>query len=164
MSRSTIRRVFVGAFLVLVIQYGLVGLVGVHSSEPWPTVVLPGFKTVYGTEDTIHIDRPQLDVAFEDGGRASASTAQFLSPIPRSHHPSFLEAQCRPSSISATDRTEQCRAPEGQRWFLHQADQLFAPRSVAAVDIVWSHLRFVPDRQTVHHTPIDTLRLTAPRP
>ena len=164
MSRSTIRRVFVGAFLVLVIQYGLVGLIGVRSSEPWPSLLLPGFKTVYATEDTIHLERPQVSVKFADGSRASVSTARLLSPLPRSHHPSFLEAQCRPSSISGTKQTERCRAPDGRRWFIDRAEQVFAPRSVVSVDVMWSRLHFVPDSQTTRSTPIATLRLTSPRP
>lgn len=160
MSRSTVRRLFVVVFVALVVQYGLVGLVGVYASEPWPAIVLPGFKSVYATGDRFHVETPSIDVVFATEGRDRVSPSRFLDPLPRSHHPSFLSAQCRPVSLSGTMETEACRKPGGQQWFVDRARALYPDRSVRAVEVVWGGLYFDPGTRRVATAPLDTLRLS----
>jgi hypothetical protein len=142
------------------VQYGLVGLVGTYASEPWPAVVLPGFKSVYETEGEIAVEQAAFQVVFVDGGRAAIAPAQMLAPLPRSHHPSFLRAQCRPASLSGTGRTERCRHPDARRWFLARAGTLFPSRAIREVHVTWERLEIGP-RGTVHRRVfLDALRLT----
>ncbi|MFO8099806.1 MAG: hypothetical protein R6T83_09340 [Salinibacter sp.] len=164
MSRSAVRYVFVGVAVLLILQYGLVGLVSLSHSEPWPSLILPGFRSAYAADDTIRIERPQIEVEFADGTRTSVSPSRLLSPLPRSHHPSFLNAQCRPSSQSGSPKTERCVDPAGSEWFLRRADQVFPSQSVTAIDVIWTDLHFVPQAQTSRSVPLDTLRLVSSHP
>lgn len=161
MSRSTVRRLFVVVFVALAVQYGLVGLVGVYASEPWPAVVLPGFKSVYATGERFRVEKPSIDVVFANEGREAVPSSRFLDPLPRSHHPSFLSAQCRPVSLSGTKETEACRRPGGQQWFVDRARALYPDRSVRTVEVVWGYLYFDPGTRRVATAPLDTLRLSS---
>lgn len=164
MSRSAVRYIFGGAAFLLVLQYGLVGLVSLSHSEPWPSLILPGFRSAYSAEDTIRVGRTQIQVEFADGRRTSVSPARLLSPLPRSHHPSFLAVQCRPASLSGSPQTERCTAPEGTEWVLRRAGQVFPSQSVTTVDVIWTDLHFVPQTQTARSIPLDTLRLVSSHP
>lgn len=159
MSRSGIRRLFVGALVVLVVQYGLVGIVGAVASEPWPAIVLPGFKTVYTTSGAVEVPQTTVDVLYADGTRRSMPPATFLSLLPRSHHSAFLRAQCRPASLSGTAKTERCLSPDGARWFIRRAATLAPEQTIRGVDVVWSRLRYAPNERTATTTPLDTLHI-----
>jgi hypothetical protein len=171
-SRSAVRRLFAVAAAVLVIQYGIVGIVGVYASEPWPAVVLPAFKQVYATSGGFRVEQAAIDVVFDaqepghasSPDRRSVPNAEFLGMMPRSHHSSFLSEQCQPASLSGTDATETCRRPQARRWIVERASALFPHRSVARVDVVWSRLHFDPAARTSSTTPLDTLHLSAPSP
>lgn len=159
MSRSSVRRLFVAAFVFLVVQYGLVGVIGLYASEPWPAVVLPAFKSVYSTSGTFEVTQTTIDVLHVDGTRSSYAPSTFLAAMPRSHHSAFLREQCRPASLSGTDATERCRTPDGTRWFVDRASALAPTPRVRGVDVVWSRLRFTPQSSQPSATPLDTLHL-----
>lgn len=162
MSRPPVRLVFALVGAVLLLQYGVVGLVGLHGSEPWPAVLLPGFKKIYETSEGFSMERAQIEVVFKNGTRASVPIDRFLAPLPRSHHPSFFEKQCRPASLTGTSRSERCRTPEGRRWFVARAGHLFPDRSIRGVDVVWERLRIEPETASSTTRPLDTLRISAP--
>jgi len=165
MSRTRIRRLFVVVLVVLPLQYALVGLIGWVDREPWPALVLPGFKTVYATNDTLEVVRPSL-VAYSTADTAHPlSIPQFLDPLPRSHHAAFFREQCRLAFLSGTPATERCLAPEAQRWFVDRADTLLPGITIQRVDIVWSRLRIAPNQlstQAPATTPLGRLTLTRP--
>lgn len=162
MPSSAVRSLFVLAVLVLLLQYALVGLFGLYGTEPWPAVVLPGFKKVYDHSEAIRVERPVLHVQLENGNRMTVPPSQFLASFPRSHHPSFLEAQCRPASLSGTAQSERCRVPEGRQWFLQRADTLFPDQSIQNVTVTWEAVRFDPRTGSMTAHPLDSLRLSAP--
>jgi len=160
MSRSFTQRIRVFALLVLCVQYAVVGIVGWHASEPWPAVVLPGFKSVYEEEGVVTIQAPRFVAHFPDGDTATVQTSAVLAPLPRSHHASFLRAQCRPSSLSGTTRTEVCQHPEGASWLVDRVQAHVPDRLVAGVEIVWERVemrRGAGRGVTTHRTPLDTL-------
>lgn len=161
MTSKSIRRLFVAVLIFLPAQYGLVGLLGdFHYGEPWPAVVLPGFKTVYATSGDIEVDHTTFEVLFANGETVSVSPSDVLAPLPRSHHVTFLNEQCRPARLSGSYRTERCLAPAGVGWFVSRAASLFPQRSVRRVDVIWSRLRVDPPMSTPTFMPLDTLHLT----
>lgn len=162
MSRSLVRRIVVGVALLLVVQYGLVGLIGVVASEPWPAVVLPAFKAVYSASDAVEVVQPSVEVVRGDGSRTRLDVATFLAMLPRSHHDAFFRTVCRPASISGTDATERCQTPDGARWFVQRAATLAHETDVQAVDVVWSRLRYAPSTGLQTALPVDTLRVVPP--
>lgn len=161
MSRSSVRQLFLIAFVVLIVQYGLVGLIGVYASEPWPAVVLPAFKSVYATDNAFTVEKARIEVTFADETAVTIPTPQFLRPLPRSHHPSFLSTQCRPSSLSGTTDTESCLTSDGSQWFTHRAHTQFPDRSIKSVDVIWQRLQFDARKKQRSATPLDTLTLSA---
>ncbi|PEN12316.1 hypothetical protein CRI94_14945 [Longibacter salinarum] len=161
MTKATVQRLFVFIFAGLIAQYALVGVMGTVASEPWPAVVLPGFKSVYDNGDEIVFDKASIQIRFTDGGSAIVRTPMFLHEMPGSHHAVFLSRQCRPASLSGTRATERCMRDEKRQWFVSRAHTFFPDRSVKSVDIVWSRLRFAPNVDAEpRHTPLDTLRLS----
>jgi hypothetical protein len=160
MSETSVRRLFVAVFLGLILQYGLVGIVGAIASEPWPAIVLPGFKSVYDNGEEFIFDEPEIQVVFEDQSASPVRAPTFLREMPGSHHAVFLSQQCRPASMSGTDDTERCLREGNRAWFLSRAREIFPERSVQGVRVVWSKMRFDPatDAQP-RRTPLDTLRI-----
>lgn len=160
MSETGIRRLFVAVFLGLIVQYGLVGIVGAIASEPWPAVVLPGFKSVYDNGEEFVFDEPEIQVVFADQSASPVRAPTFLREMPGSHHAVFLSQQCRPESMSGTEDTERCLWSGNRAWFLSRAREIFPERSVRAVRVVWSNMRFDPatDAQP-RRTPLDTLHI-----
>lgn len=163
MSRSSVRRLFRIAFVVLIVQYALVGIVGVYASEPWPAIVLPAFKSTYAADGSFSVEKARFEVVFEGELSSTVPSVQFLAPLPRSHHPSFLDEQCRPQSLSGRERTESCRPPEGKQWFIDRARSLYPSQSVESVNVVWERLRFNPKSKQQAATPLDTLHLSLPK-
>lgn len=162
MTRSTIRAIFYATALGLIVQYAMVGLLGAqYDSEPWPAIVLPGFKTVYGTSDTLTIRQVEVTVYF-DNGQSSVSPPAFLAMMPRSHSTAFFRAQCAPSDDTTPSGVPPCQMPDGQRWFVERAQALFPEHPVRGVDVVWSYLHFVPADHSTSRTPIDTLQIYSP--
>ena len=159
MSRATVRSLFIGVFVLLVVQYGLVGIVGVYASEPWPAVVLPAFKSVYETSDTLRVEQTTIDVGFKNGGRTTVSPSRFLSILPRSHHASFLQEQCRTTSDSSVPP---CATNTGRRWFFKRAQTLFPGQTVTSIKVIRTQMRFVVTSQSATTIPIDTLQLGSP--
>jgi len=160
MTRAQVRQLFGAAALFLVLQYGLVGVIGLIASEPWPAVVLPGFKSVYATTGAITVEKPAIEVVFRDGNRTTVETPRFLAPMPRSHQTTFLQKQCRPASLSGTPATERCRSESGRQWFLQRASHLFPNRPIRHVTVLWERLRFDPETGNATRTPLDTILLS----
>lgn len=160
MSEARVRRLFVAVFLSLIVQYGLVGVFGAISSEPWPAVVLPGFKSVYDNGEEFVFNEPEIQVVFDDQTTSTVRAPTFLREMPGSHHAVFLSKQCRPESMSGTEDTERCLRDGNRAWFLSRAQEIFPRRSVQGVQIVWSKMRFDPATDAKpRRTPLGTLRI-----
>jgi len=164
MSKSFTQRIRAFALFVLCVQYAIVGIVGWYASEPWPAVVLPGFKSVYEEEGVVTVQAPRFVAHLSDGDTTSVPTSAVLALLPRSHHTSFLRAQCRPASLSGTTRTEVCRHPDGASWLADRVQAHVPDRLVAGVEVVWERVemrRRAGRGVTTHRTPLDTLTVTA---
>lgn len=152
--REQVVKLFAVSFIALVLQYGLVGIVSLYASEPWPAVVLPAFKTVYHTDDVIEVEQARIHIGFENVRDTMVTSYQFLDPVPRSHHGAFLSKQCRPRDLSETASTEVCARPQGQTWFLDKAQQMFPEEKVSSIRVDWERLQLRRDERTV----VDTTR------
>lgn len=62
MRDRTVKRIFIFFLIFLPLQYGVVGITSMINTEPWPALVLPAFKTVFGNEDRIIVPRLELYV------------------------------------------------------------------------------------------------------
>ena len=162
MSPRKVRALFVAAGLGLILQYALVGLIGITGAEPWPAVVLPGFKTVYDDGDTVLLERPVIYVVFANKERVAVEPSRLLSPLPRSHHPSFLQAQCRPATLSGTRISQQCQTPEGRQWIFNQAMAAFPDRPIRGITVRWERFRLNPQTGASSSVPLDSLHLSEP--
>jgi len=159
MAESTVRHLFVAAIIGLVIQHGLVGIVGLYASEPWPAIVLPAFKDVHGRSGVVESKDQHIDVVLTDGQRVSFERPQFMTFMPIIHQSVFLKNQCQPVALSGSEHTDVCRRPEGKSFFLDRAQALFPEKEVRSVDIIWTRLRIDVQTRASETTPLDTLRL-----
>jgi hypothetical protein len=162
MSAARVRFLFAIVGIGLALQYAAVGLAGLYGMEPWPAVVLPGFKTVYDDGTSILVERPAVYVGFKNGDREPVELARILDPLPRSHHASFLRAQCQPATLSGTDATERCRLEAGRQWIFDRAAAVFPTRSVRTVVVTWQQLRLDPASGKTSVHPLDSLSLVPP--
>lgn len=159
MPETTVRRLFVAVIVGLVIQHGLVGIVGLYVSEPWPAIVLPAFKDVHGRSGVVESKDQHIDVVLTDGERVSFERPQFMTFMPIIHQSVFLKNQCQPTTLSGSEATDVCRHPEGKPLFLDRARTLFPEKNVRSVDIIWKRLRVDVQTRASETIPLDTLRL-----
>lgn len=159
MSRAAVRRLFVGVIIGLLLQYGIVGLVGLYAAELWPAIVLPAFKSVYDQSGVIESHNHRIEVEFSDGERVSFGRSEFMTFMPIIHQSVFLDKQCQPASLSGTEKTEVCQQSDGARLFIDRARELVPDRDLWAVDVIWKRLRFDMTTHTSTGSPVDTLRL-----
>ena len=93
LSVKTIKRLFVIVLIFLPLQYTLVGVVGLSSSEPWPAFVFPGFKSVYVYGDNYQINQYVVEVETgEARPRREFTPKQFFYEIPNSQVAGFLRS------------------------------------------------------------------------
>lgn len=159
MSESTVRRLFIVVIIGLMVQHGIVGIVGLYVSEPWPAIVLPAFKDVHGRSGVVESKDQHIDVVLTDGERVSFERPQFMTFMPIIHQSVFLKNQCQPAALSGSEATDVCRRPEGKPLFLDRARALFPEKHVRSVDVIWTHIRVDVQTRASETIPLDTLRL-----
>ncbi|MEX1063292.1 MAG: hypothetical protein WEC12_06790 [Balneolaceae bacterium] len=97
MNRKTVKRIFIFFLFFLPLQYGLIGVVSLYHSEPWPAFIFPGFKNVYVFEaDTYAI----VDLEFQAWCEETEETVvmdplSLFNDIPRSQSQGFLRMNFR---------------------------------------------------------------------
>jgi hypothetical protein len=107
LSTKTVRRVFIIVLILLPLQYAVVGIVGLYSSEPWPTFVFPGFKSVYVYGDSYQINEYIVAVEKKDNRQLREFTPrQFFYEIPNSQLAGFLRSNLESEEdIHSTDES-----------------------------------------------------------
>lgn len=98
MEKSLVKNLFIAVIILLVVQYGIVGIVGFYHSEPWPAFVLPGFKNVYVYDDGFEIEQIMFEV-WADGyeGSVIIQPQELFPQIPLSQIPGFTRTHFRDS-------------------------------------------------------------------
>lgn len=106
--------------LFLIIQYAIVGVVGLNNREPWPAFVFPGFKSVYQFEDGYEIQQYWFQV---NGLRGDSSFTDRLSPmqlftaLPPSQLSGFMDSHFG-SEAHISSFTDETRT-----WLYHEAEK-----------------------------------------
>lgn len=132
-SELTVKRVFIFFLFYLVFQYLLVGLVGVLYSEPWPAFVLPGFKSVYATQNNIEITEPRIVALTSDSTRQPVDALDLFEGIPTSQLSGFL----RSNFGNQIDFSS-----EAKYWFKQRLKQLFPDEKYSGLQIEWRQITY----------------------
>lgn len=133
MNPKAVKRIFIFFLILLPVQYGVVGVVGYYSEEPWPAFVFPGFKSVYAYEGMYEINQYMIEVHNRDGVSLREFTPdQFFYEIPNSQVSGFLRVNMENiEDFQAFDS-------ETRQWFRDRAEELIG---VKAGDIYYLHRR-----------------------
>ena len=155
LQRPSIRRLFLAAFIILPLQYALVGLVGLWRSEPWPALVMPGFQKVY-RPDSITADVYRFEVRFADGSRASMSPTEVLADLPRSHHDAVMKLRFR---AAASPPSETTLSPTLAAWLRQRVRSRYPTQTPVRVTVIRSEVLVVSDATAArrHVRPLDSL-------
>jgi len=159
MERKTIRLLFLVVLVLLPIQYGLVGLLGADVGEPWPAVVLPGFKSVWQNGEKITIPRAAFNVRFASGETETVDPALVLAGLPASHHLAVMRRQYTPASMSGTKRTETGALHASRRWLANRLLDLLPGRDIIGADVVWYSFEYRRTEHASREIPLDTLKI-----
>ena len=118
MSSKAVRILFILFLIWLPVQYGLVGIVGVSHSEPWPAFVFPGFKNVYVYDEGFEIDQTIFEVRPGSSGAPVRLLPHELFPaLPRSQIAGFMRSHFRDEE--GIERV----SPEARQWLRQHAEQ-----------------------------------------
>lgn len=150
---ESVRRLVMGVMVVLVLQYALVGIVGVMLREPWPTLVLPAFQNVWDGNDELAVPRARLVAVSSDSTQFEVPFDSVWGPIPASQQAGFLREQCRPQALSGTPRTERCTLPEARAWMSKQLQDRYPQHQIERLDVVWEEVFFNVNKRTTAQAP-----------
>ncbi|MEX2601549.1 MAG: hypothetical protein WD355_07880 [Balneolaceae bacterium] len=150
MDRKPIRTLFLFVLFFLPVQYGLVGLVSLSHSEPWPAFVFPGFKSVYTFESGSYTVPELQFLAWSDESNepVEISPLELFAGIPRSQSQGFLR-----SNFADAQQTEEL-AEDARIWLKRQTETVVPGLSLQRLDIVWVENRysFEKERGELHET------------
>ena len=93
MNRKTVKRIFIGTGLFLILQYTIVGVVGYIHSEPWPAFIFPGFRSVLVFDDGFEVSRFEFHFPAADSDTTVVTPQQLFSELPDSQLPGFLRTR-----------------------------------------------------------------------
>ncbi|MEX1262163.1 MAG: hypothetical protein WEA58_14925 [Balneolaceae bacterium] len=131
MTKSYVRKLFIFFLIFLFCQYGLIGVISIYKSEPWPAFVFPGFKNIYVYEDGYKFSNAILELYQEDKAEAlSLKPHVFLPEVPTSQISGFLRTSffSEEKAITFNDETK--------NWLMDHAAN-FTDESVTDVHVVW---------------------------
>jgi|SRR6056297_97060 len=133
LSNQTVKRLFIFVLIYLPLQYAIVGIVGLKSSEPWPAFVFPGFKSVYVYGDSYQLNDFVFAVEINDNRLMREFTPrQFFYEIPNSQLAGFVRTNLESAEDSiAFDSST-------RKWFHERGDELLA---ATARNIYYIHRR-----------------------
>ena len=130
MKSKTKRLIFIILFICLPVQYGLVGIIGVIKSEPWPAFVFPGFKSVYVFESGFEIDQTYFEVhPVNRGEPVKLLPYELFRELPRSQISGFMRSHFRDA------KTIESLSQEAKNWIQTEAFRALESRP-DRVDIV----------------------------
>lgn len=121
LSSKTVKRIFIFFIIYLPIQYAIVGIIGLNSSEPWPAFVFPGFKNVYVYGGNYQINEFLLEIEADSSGLSDLqelTPQEFFYEIPRSQVSGFLRA-----TLGSEDKIEGLTS-ESIDWFQRRTTEL----------------------------------------
>ena len=132
---------------------------GLNGGEPWPALVLPGFKNVWDDGNTISMPVADFRIYFGDGTHDVADPRIVLSSIPASHHLAIMRRQFCPASISGSTGTERGRLPETRQWLATRIADLYPGKKPVRVHVEWRRLELSQGDNFPGSVPLDTLKI-----
>lgn len=144
MDRRQIRILFLFFLLYLPVQYGLVGLVSLTHSEPWPAFLFPGFKSVHNFESgTYTISELQIHAWEEDAASPIViSPRELFSGIPLSQSQGFLRTHFADSRQAAELGTD------ARQWLREEVSAIRPDVYPHRIDLVWLENRYFVERRS----------------
>lgn len=119
LSKKTVKRLFIFILIYLPLQYAVVGIVGLKSSEPWPAFVFPGFKSVYVYGDSYQLNDFVMAVENNENSLIREFTPrQFFYEIPNSQLAGFLRVNLESAEDSMVFDSST------RKWFHERGDEL----------------------------------------
>lgn len=141
MEKRNVKRLFAFFILFLPLQYGMVGILGVLFREPWPALVLPGFKNIYFKEDRIELEEPQIFAKVSDREEwVKISASGLFQGLQASQLQGFLFANFRDPAKAAGFSIE------GKRWLSDRLQKLHPGASYTSLKIEWQKKVFKFDK------------------
>ncbi|MDZ7720691.1 MAG: hypothetical protein U5K72_17875 [Balneolaceae bacterium] len=149
MESKTVKRIFLFFIFYLPFQYILVGVVGLHYSEPWPAFVFPGFKTIYSTEGNVEIDEARFFAVpgSKPGERIEIAPSALFEGLPASQLQGFLR-----SNFSDQRKF----SDEAKEWFRNRLDRLYPDENFSSLQLEWSVVSYRHDENSVSITGRET--------
>jgi hypothetical protein len=147
-STTTIKRIFLFFVFYLPFQYMIVGIAGVLDSEPWPAFVLPGFKSVYATQDHVEMTEPRFTALAPANTVVEVDVHQLFKGLPTSKMQGFLKS-------NFSNQTEY--SSEAKEWLEHRLGKLYPRKKFSALKVEW--IQIIYDQQGDSVRIIDKVRL-----
>lgn len=160
-NRDRIRTGFLIFFVYLLIQYGLVGILGAVYSEPWPAFTLPGFKNVFDRGEFIEQRVPEFVAESGNATMYHLKPAQIFHDIPVSHHNGIMRNQFNPERRPSRESIRQLN-PEGYAWLQDRIRKETNETEIRRIMVVWSWHRYQirgEDMNQMSVEPYDTLHV-----
>ena len=134
MRRQSIRTLCILLLIGLPLQYGLIGLISLQHSEPWPAFIFPGFKSVHVyPDDAWTITSLDFELCCDpSAGEVQLSSMELFSGIPRSQSQGFLRSNFGDSeSVAAFE-------DETRVWLRRRTEELYPGYRFERLDAVWN--------------------------
>lgn len=145
MKTKTVRTIFIAVLIYLPLQYGIVGIVGYHHSEPWPAFVFPGFKSVHVYDNGFEIQQTYFDVYADGADEPERMLPQYFFPdLPLSQVPGFLRTH-----FQSSEDVQQL-SPGARNWLKHHADAA-AGVDASRIDVVTEMNYYSHDEMSLRH-------------
>ncbi len=134
-STKTIKRIFLFFIFYLPFQYMMVGIVGVLDSEPWPAFVLPGFKSVYATQEHVEITEPRFVALMpaDTAEQAEVDVYHLFEGLPTSQMQGFLRS-------NFSNQTE--FSSEARVWLEHRLKKMYPQKKFSALKVEWIQVTY----------------------
>lgn len=138
-TRRLVKLVVVPILIYLPIQYGVVGMVDVIASEPWPAFVLPGFKNIYSTQDRVEIVEPHFYARW--GGEHPPKQIVPAQVLFDGLQPSQLQGFIRTHFQDSTKVA--AFSPQTRMWLRQKVQKVFPDRAPpVALEVVWARVTY----------------------
>lgn len=145
MEKRNVKNLFITILIFLPLQYGMVGIVGEMQSEPWPSFVFPGFKTVHHFQGNYVLERTHLEIE-----KSEISDEQhFVTPRQFFYDISVQNINGFMRTVFADQETIDSFSAETISWLRKRAEQ-FSNKNLSEIKLVRSNeyaSRIGPDLQ-----------------
>jgi hypothetical protein len=132
MNKKTAKNIMIFFLVFLPLQYAIVGAVGVWKSEPWPAFVMPAFKSVFGTGDTITVSELKFYLEDEKNDELTEIQAEIIfDGIVQSQLQGFFRTHFSDFETAAR------YGPETKTWLKKRIDKAYPSFNANRLHLRW---------------------------